>query len=364
MATNENESSGNVGVAFGLVIAAGAATALGSAVVYFPNFVKYVSPKLLAASLGLSAGVMIYISFVDIFGKSLDAFLNAGHDEDMAYLFSTLSFFGGVLMLKEIATEIVSPHCVGCVDDPIGELAEWRDMAEQEIVSRKKEEQHDETERMEDGTNSKNSANSEHSSGSKKEYIDDTQGVQFAPNVARTKDERELIMEMRPPSLDNKTPEKEKQKLVKMGMNTALAIALHNFPEGLATFVAAMADPKVGAILAIAIIIHNIPEGMCVSLPIYFATGDKFKAFLWGCVSGLSEPIAALLGYAILASVVTQNVYGVLFAWTSGMMVIISVKELIPTAHRYDPKDAVSTNAMIVGMTIIALSLVLFRITV
>ncbi len=100
MATNENESSGNVGVAFGLVIAAGAATTLGSAVVYFPNFVKYVSPKLLAASLGLSAGVMIYISFVDIFGKSLDAFLNAGHDEDMAYLFATLSFFGGVLMLK------------------------------------------------------------------------------------------------------------------------------------------------------------------------------------------------------------------------------------------------------------------------
>mmetsp|Transcript_30815 Transcript_30815/g.63520 ORF Transcript_30815/g.63520 Transcript_30815/m.63520 type:complete len:302 (-) Transcript_30815:150-1055(-) len=270
----------------------------------------------------------------------------------------------GIHINKEIATEIVSPHCVGCVDDPIGELAEWRDMAEQEIVTRKKEAQHDETERMEDGSNSKNSEHSEQSSGSKGEFVDDSQGVQFAPNIARAKDEQELIMEIKAPTLEDKNPEKEKQRLVKMGMKTALAIALHNFPEGLATFVAAMADPKVGAILAIAIIIHNIPEGMCVSLPIYFATGDKFKAFLWGCVSGLSEPIAALLGYAILAAVVTQNVYGVLFGWTSGMMVIISVKELIPTAHRYDPKDAISTNAMILGMIIIALSLVLFQVTV
>lgn len=105
-------------------------------------------------------------------------------------------------------------------------------MAEQEIVSRKKEAQHDETERMEDGTNSKNSENSEHSSGSKKEFIDDSQGVQFAPNIARAKDEQELIMEIRPPTIEDKDPEKEKQKLVKMGMNTALAIALHNFPEG------------------------------------------------------------------------------------------------------------------------------------
>ncbi len=125
---------------------------------------------------------------------------------------------------------------------------------------------------------------------------------------------------------------------------------------------AALADPKVGAVLAVAIIIHNIPEGMCISLPIYYASGFKNKAFFWGCISGLSEPIAALLGWAILVNVETDNVYGVLFAWTSGMMVVISVKELIPTAHRYDPKDKVASNAFIVGMIVIALSLVLFKV--
>merc|ERR1712151_842479 len=89
----------------------------------------------------------------------------------------------------------------------------------------------------------------------------------------------------------------EKRKLNKMGLSTALAIALHNFPEGLATFIAALDDPKVGAVLAIAIGIHNIPEGLCVSPPISYATGNRWKGFLWALLSGLSEPIAAFLGW-------------------------------------------------------------------
>ena len=147
-----------------------------------------------------------------------------------------------------------------------------------------------------------------------------------------------------------------------MGLSTAVAIAIHNFPEGLATFVAALDDPGVGAVLAIAIGIHNIPEGLCVALPIYYATGNRWKAFMWGCLSGLSEPVAALLGWAILAKAMTQDVYAVLFGLVSGMMVIISLKELIPTAHRYDPEDTVVTYSLIGGMVIIALSLVLFKL--
>ena len=103
-------------------------------------------------------------------------------------------------------------------------------------------------------------------------------------------------------------------------------------------------------------------KGLCVSLPVYYATGNRWKAFMWGCLSGVSEPIAALLGWAILAKVVSDELYGVLFGLVSGMMVIIAVRELLPTAHRYDPEDKVVTSSFIAGMTIIALSLVLFHL--
>ena len=165
----------------------------------------------------------------------------------------------------------------------------------------------------------------------------------------------------RPPPVVKEHPDQQKKKLVNMGFNTALAIALHNFPEGLATFVAALTDPSVGVVLAVAIAIHNIPEGLCVALPIYYATGNRWKSFLWGCLSGLSEPIAALLGWAVLANAVSQAVYASLFGIVSGMMVMISLKELLPTAHRYDPEDAVVTYSVVAGMAIIAISLVLFN---
>jgi len=147
-----------------------------------------------------------------------------------------------------------------------------------------------------------------------------------------------------------------------MGMNTAIAIALHNFPEGLATFVATVNDPRVGAVLAIAIGIHNIPEGLCVALPIYYATGNRLKAFGWALLSGASEPIAALLGWAVLANSFSEVTYGILFGLVGGMMVIITMRELLPTAHRYDPEDSVVTYSFLFGMFIMALSLVLFNL--
>lgn len=156
--------------------------------------------------------------------------------------------------------------------------------------------------------------------------------------------------------------EDERKKLVKMGMNTALAIGLHNFPEGLATFVAAVNDPAVGLVMAVAVAIHNIPEGLCVALPIYYATGSRLKAFLWALSSGASELVAALLGWAILAGAVDDVTYGILFAIVAGMMVIISMRELLPTAHHYDPEDTVVSYAFIAGMVIMALSLILFLV--
>lgn len=163
---------------------------------------------------------------------------------------------------------------------------------------------------------------------------------------------------------DGESPEdkEEKKRLVKMGLNTALAIGLHNFPEGLATFVAALEDPNVGAVLACAIAIHNIPEGLCVALPIYYATGSRMKAFLWALLSGASEIVAALLGWAVLASAVDDSTYAALFGLVSGMMVIISIRELLPTAHHYDPEDTVVTYSFIAGMMLMAVSLVLFML--
>jgi ZIP family zinc transporter len=137
-----------------------------------------------------------------------------------------------------------------------------------------------------------------------------------------------------------------------MGINTALSIALHNFPEGLATYVATIADPAVGATLAIAIAIHNVPEGLCVSVPIYYATGSRCKAFWLGIASGLTEPLGALLGYLVLADAMSELTYGILFGMVAGMMVRISLKELLPTAHRYDPDDAVVTHSTFAGMVV------------
>ena len=145
-----------------------------------------------------------------------------------------------------------------------------------------------------------------------------------------------------------------------MGLATAISIAVHNFPEGLATFVATLDEPSVGATLAIAIAIHNIPEGLCVAIPVYYATGNRRKAFLWGFLSGITEPIGAALGWAILSDKMTNLAYGIMFGLVSGMMVTICIKELLPTAHRYDPKDEVVTYCVIGGMLVMAFSLVLF----
>jgi ZIP family zinc transporter len=230
----------------------------------------------------------------------------------------------------------------------VGELNEWQQRAEEELQGR-------------GDTNTRTSAtigSNEIGTNDDADNSDGNNSDTFKDNqVSKSESGNKVVVENAPSNAKH-----EEKKLVKMGMSTALAIALHNFPEGLATFVAALDDPSVGAVLAIAIGIHNIPEGLCVALPIYYATGNRCKAFWWGTLSGVSEPIAALLGWAVLANAMSDHVYAILFGLVSGMMVIISMKELIPTAHRYDPEDTVVTYSVIGGMVIIALSLVLFKI--
>lgn len=151
----------------------------------------------------------------------------------------------------------------------------------------------------------------------------------------------------------------KKKSLLRMGTLTALAIAIHNFPEGLATFLAALQDPALGVAIAIAIAIHNIPEGISVSVPIYYATGNRRKAFGYSFLSGLAEPLGVIVGYSILRPFMNDAVFGVLFASVAGVMVFISLDELLPTAREYGSGHLV-IYGVISGMAVMAASLLLF----
>jgi ZIP family zinc transporter len=154
---------------------------------------------------------------------------------------------------------------------------------------------------------------------------------------------------------------------MRMGLFTALAIGIHNFPEGLATFLAALQDPSLGVAIAVAVALHNIPEGISVSVPIFYATGDRRKAFLYSFLSGLAEPVGALLAYLGLRFTVgTENglippeVMGILFGGVAGIMVYISLDELLPTSRAYG-KGHDSLFGLVAGMLVMALSLLLMK---
>jgi ZIP family zinc transporter len=151
----------------------------------------------------------------------------------------------------------------------------------------------------------------------------------------------------------------KEKKLMRMGVMTALAIAIHNFPEGLATFTAAMMDPNLGIAIAVAIAIHNIPEGIAVSVPIFYATGSRRKAFKYSFLSGLSEPIGAIVGYLILMQFMGPMLSGIVFASVAGIMIFISLDELLPAAREYG-EHHLSIYGMVAGMAVMAVSLLLF----
>ncbi|HON51857.1 MAG TPA: zinc transporter ZupT, partial [Bacteroidales bacterium] len=243
-------------------------------------FSKQFNPKFLALSLGFSAGVMIYVAFVEIFSKARHALTESFGNEvvlglNKAYLLTVVSFFAGIAIIALIDKFVPSaenPH---------------------EIKS-----------------------------------LENTQNV-------------------------------KDKKLMRLGIFSALAIGIHNFPEGLATFIAALQDPTLGISIAFAIAIHNIPEGIAVSVPIYYATKNKKRAFTLSFLSGLAEPIGAIIGYLLLRTVLDQSVLGYVFASVAGIMVYISIDELLPTAEEYG-EHHIAIWGLIAGMFTMAMSLVLF----
>eukprot|EP00924_Labyrinthula_sp_SR-Ha-C_P010048 snap_masked-scaffold_40-processed-gene-0.31-mRNA-1 protein AED:0.01 eAED:0.01 QI:306/1/1/1/0.5/0.33/3/150/342 len=305
----------NLLLAFALVAAAGLSTTFGSAMVLC-KIVQVENKGLLGSALGFSGGVMIYVSFVEIFQKSIEDFAACGclwktvemdgeeETENAAAVMATICFFGGVALTY--ALDLVVHHMFD--GDEIGVKNIQLDRA-----------------------------NSDHV-GKDDVHAEDSKSV---------KEQKEDLLALG-------------SKLRRMGIKTALAIGLHNFPEGLATFVATLADPTVGGALAVAIAIHNIPEGLCVAIPVYYATGSRFKGFLLSFFSGFTELLGAVMGYLFLRTVLGSAAYGTLFGIVAGMMVTIVLKELIPTAHRYDPEDKYVSKSIFVGAFVMALSLILF----
>ena len=147
--------------------------------------------------------------------------------------------------------------------------------------------------------------------------------------------------------------------LSRVGLFTAIAISIHNFPEGFATFVMTLQDMHTGAAIAFAIAIHNIPEGLAVALPIYYATNDRKKAFLFA--SGLTEPLGAVLGYLVITPLMGDLTLGITFGLVAGIMVYISFDELLPSSRRYGD-DHTALGGVVAGMFVMALSLVLFQL--
>lgn len=261
--------------AFALTLFAGLATGIGSILAFFTSTTN---TKFLSIALGFSAGVMIYVSMIEIFVKAKDALVSA-MGVQLGSWATVGGFFGGMLLIA--------------------------------LIDR------------------------------------------FIPKQSNPH-ELKKVEDMNLPNKAVKDP-----ALLKMGTFTALAIGIHNFPEGIATFTSALQDPALGVAIAIAIAIHNVPEGIAVSVPVYFATGDKKKAFKLSFLSGLSEPIGAIVAYLFLMPYLNDIMFGVIFAAVAGIMVFISLDELLPAAKRYD-ESHLAIYGLIAGMAVMALSLLLF----
>jgi len=325
-------AEGDVGLAFAFVFAAGLATTVGSTFAFCSSLADQ---RFLAAALGCSAGVMLYVSFGEIFmAKAVGAFEDHGYSDDEAMRYATFCFFGGIA-LTALLDKLV--HMVTGMSSKNNALAQRA------------------TEGPESLTYHENPLNGD--GGQAMHQIRTTASEQqLVEQLDKTDEERANQNTMPMDKLSH-----SKSELHRMGLLTGLAIALHNFPEGLATFVATLADTTVGAAIALAIALHNIPEGVCVAMPIYYATGSRWKGFWWSVASGVSEPLGGLMGYLVLyGDNMSDLAYGSLFGVVAGMMVYISVVELIPTALKYDPDDKYVTTSVLVGMAVMAASLLLF----
>ena len=267
-------SDHTIWLALGLTTIAGLSTGIGSLMALLS---KRANTRFLCASLGFSAGVMLYVSFMELLPHTVNELVTL-FDEKKGKLIMLLSFFGGmglIALIDFLISEPNNPH--------------------------------------------------------------EMQGVE-----------------------DMKSSNGQGKALHRTGIFIALSFTIHNFPEGIATFATAITGGLSVAIpITFAIAIHNIPEGIAVSVPIYHATGSRRKAFWMSSLSGLAEPVGALVAWLFLMPFWSPVINSIVMAAVAGIMVFISLDELLPTAEKYG-KHHISISGLIAGMIIMALSLFLF----
>lgn len=149
-------------------------------------------------------------------------------------------------------------------------------------------------------------------------------------------------------------------RMLRSGLLVGMVLALHNFPEGMATFFTTYREPAIGITLAVAIAVHNVPEGIAVAAPVFAATGSRRKAFFWATLSGLTEPLGGLAAAALITWVIPETVFGVFYGIVAGMMVFLALDELLQASWRYQTDKHQTIYGMIGGFAVVALSLVLF----
>ncbi|MDR1905513.1 MAG: zinc transporter ZupT [Clostridiales bacterium] len=282
--------------AFLLTLAAGLSTGIGSVIALFS---KKTNAKFLSVSLGFSAGVMIYVSMTEIFFKAKIS-LSECFGDKWGLLTTVAAFFCGIA-------------AIALIDKLIPLKGDTKDITN---IS---------------AANLKN---------------DEPRIKRSLKRALRGGDSYEINGIASP-------------NLLRSGLFTALALGIHNFPEGLATFMSALRDLQIAVPIVAAIAIHNIPEGIAVSVPVYYATGNKKKAFGYSFLSGITEPLGAAIGYFILLPFLNDAVMGIVFAAVAGIMVFISIDELLPSAREYG-EHRLSVYGLFGGMAIMATSLVLF----
>ncbi|CAF4799059.1 unnamed protein product [Rotaria sp. Silwood1] len=307
-----------VALAFGLNIAAALSTCIGGIIIFNKKLVYLTNPSSLGISFGVSAGVMIFLALGNILGESVNAFQEdlGGKDQQAcdkmckgnSKVFATICFINGaaIIFLIDFIIHKISPDIDHELSiDKIDTLPQTFSQIDTKYGS--------------------NLVEIQTSHGKKNDFEDVT----------------------------------TKRTLNHMGILTALAIAIHNIPEGVTTYTGAVKDTKLGIALAIAVALHNIPEGIAVATPIYFATGSKLKAFRWTLISALAEPFGGIIGWLIADDGLNANVNGIMFGLVVGMMVTISIKELIPIAHHFCLSKDNVTYSILFGMCVIAFSFIL-----
>ncbi len=263
-----------------ITVAAGLATGIGSVAALFVRQFKH---TYLSLMLGFSAGVMLYVAFVDLLGKSI---------AEIGALPSNICFFAGIIVIALL--ERLIPHA----------------------------------------------------------YLGEGDGDEAFPAEAD-----EVRMHHRHGKRGFRGgSDPEERRLMNAGVMTAAGIAIHNFPEGMAVLFTSMHDLTIGISLAVAIALHNIPEGIAVSMPIYYATRSRKKAFLYSFFSGVTEPVGAVFGYLLLSPFLSESILMGTLSAVAGIMVFISFDELLPVSFARG-EEHLAIGGVFVGMAVMALSL-------